>query len=368
MSPDNPDDTATATVERFAKGLLRGKQSWALKINAPVRSLCTHGEFLIASCRDGSIMSFRVCGSEPHAVDSLRIGRSALCIAAHDRWLYVGTGGTDVEAYAFDGEAGCFACGADAQPTMRLEGHARSVTALCCTHENIHGPLQMGACVISSANDLSVRLWDAETGGALATLVEGVEAASSLCYADGVLLLCGHCAGAGSISLWERPSAGKLMQRARQRARDWCVAPPLSAVLADGSKAFKAAAAARAAEAARKRDLTCVHTFATGENSVHTAVLACAGAAALSASHSGEVQVWDLRARRLSSQQTTEVWHHERPLTALALLESDGVVCSASSDGMLRATWLLRADDEAAGAEEENARPTLEAGWADTGL
>ena len=74
--------------------------------------------------------------------------------------------------------------------------------------------------------------------------------------------------------------------------------------------------------------IDCMHSFVTAGNRVHTAIQATGGAAVLSASHTGELQVWDVPRQRLAAELSVAALGHSAPLSAIAF--AGDALCTAS--------------------------------------
>ena len=97
----------------------------------------------------------------------------------------------------------------------------------------------------------------------------------------------------------------------------------------------------------------CLHTFPLGSNQVHSASLAPGGLAAISASHTGELQCWCVDVASPSEVQSWTYKHlgHTEPIRALAMLGD--IIVTASSDRTLR---VARCAETAHGGEHGRQR------------
>ena len=214
-----------------------------------------------------------------------------------------------------------------------------------------------GGLLYSAGNDQTIRLWSCSSCAAVGIVAQNITVPSSLSIESeaGVLLSASHL-GAGQISVWTLPTllAGAAHAASvRESLSRACVAPMVAALgallpalratvrgdrnpVASKPTATDEAAARSAASSATISSLDCVHTFPLGSNLVHSAVLAPGGLAALSASHTGEVMVWDLE--RLREQPDAcwgpEHFGHSEALRGIALVGA--AVCTIANDRMLR--------------------------------
>lgn len=252
----------------------------------------------------------------PLLVAQLALARPATCLACDSfgsgAAVFCGAGASSVERLHFSlgaaqGDKGSLAI-VDGDQTPRVPSQKARVTALAAADGWLY----------SIGNDFCIRMWDIQTGGHWRTLAEGVSPASSLAVAaGGQLLLSASHEGAGAISMWRFMSS----VRSAERGRAWCLAP-LAALAGLGANA------AGLTETALQ-GLECVHSFALAGDMVHVAALLPGECAALSASHTGEIKVWDLVRKRLTAEYDAAHFGHATALSALALVGR--AVCSACS-------------------------------------
>ena len=307
---------------------------------------------VLAASRDAMLLVIELFSAmEPPKVRcQYQLQRAAFALAADSdssgtALIFVGTGSHEIERFVLRGTS--IAPPSDGTPPM-LVGHGRgAVTALAANN----------GLLCSAGNDMTLRLWDGRAGVALALLASGVEPPVSLSLlSEYSLLLSASNAGAGAISVWRLPS---LFAAASSSGgvRELCIAPVVSAML--GGVARATSLLNGGANAALRGDsrhgggggggtdampslgggsMECLHTFALGTNRVHAVCLAPGGLAALSASHTGELQCWGwtalLEAPCEVQQWTYKHLGHTEPIRALTLV-GDTVV-TASSDRTLR--------------------------------
>ena len=311
---------AASSAHELSEACEARKESWALpRIAAPVTDLTTAGGFLFAATRDAELHMYDlkpamstgiVPATAPQCIDSVRLERSVRCLAASSSTIYSADGGCAIERRNW---------GADGLGPERLGeslgGHKRPVTALAVSN----------GLVYSAANDMTIRVWDELDGRPLAVLVDDVEPPTSLSVAGADVLTATSTSG-GCMAMWH-------YSRAVMATRDWCSIPPLVVgVLRAALPSVVGRSRGDAAEAVTF-GLECVHSYVQAEDPVHRAVHATGGAA-LSASLSGQVQVWDLTTRQLVREWSASHFGHELPLVALAMVGE--LICTASSDGTLR--------------------------------
>ena len=284
------------------------QKSWALPISTPVTSMSSHDQYLFAAVRSGQLHLYNMSqvsdGSAPELVATALLARAARCIATGQAAVFIANGGCAIQCHPWTPTAGV-----DAEPSLALCGHSRAVTALAARD----------GLVYSAANDMSVRLWDQMSGQLIAHLAQDIEPPSSMAALGSSVLTASHASG-GSLALWRY----SLVQA---RAREWCALPPMlrgALALGDSSGAHSS-----------NSELRCVHTFVEAPSRIHVVALHPVAAAALSASLTGEVAVWDTQSRSKAGEWRHDRFGHEAPLSAVALLP--GVVCTASLDGVLRA-------------------------------
>ena len=316
-----------ASPEAFEAALDNMQNSWTLSQHtASVTSLAVVGRLLFSAAWDRQIHLYDIEQLPPRQLAIYQSERAAIAIAATASYVFAAMGGAEVETISWSASEQMFL-----EMVTPLRGHTRAVTALAVCDNLLY----------SSANDLTVRLWDASTLRQLAVLAEGTPPFGSLSVAGDVILATAH-AGGGCVSVW------RFSQMA-VKAREWCALPPLLAGLADrlslaslsgraaspGPDGGAADGGAAAQSVAVSRDLDCVHSFVENGNLFRCVVHAGAGSgAALSASTSGEVQVWDVARQRKAAEWQFDHFGHDAPVTALAVC-GDRVI-TASSDLTLR--------------------------------
>lgn len=301
-----------------------------------------------AASRDGflSIVDIFAARHAPQLRCTLALERAALCLAVDDDGsataLFVGTGSSVIERYVVTSTA--IVAPADEEPSQ-LIGHGRgAVRALAAS----------AGLLYSAGRDMTIRLWDCRLCVALAVLATGVDAPIFLSASgEARLLLATSHSAAGAISLWRLPT---LLTAAGGSRRDSCLAPVVSAVLSGVARASGGLAKAAderggswwrggggesdAAASAGGGGLECLHCFALASNQVQAACLTPDGLACLSASLTGEMQVWDLERPRevRAGAWTFKHLGFTEPVRALASV-GDAVV-AASGDRTLRVARL----------------------------
>ena len=315
-------------ADSVAAALENLQQSWTLTIHtAVVTSMCSW-EMTLLSC--GWDLKLNVTdlrpvvesGEPPMHIGSLDLPHAATSCAASRSRIFLACGSSEIEVISWSsGDA--MLIGWDAP----LRGHTRAVTAVAASDTLLY----------SSANDMSIRMWDASSGRAIATLGHNVEPCGTLSVAGDWILSTAQAGGRG-ISLWKH----SLLQA---RAREWCAVPAICEQLLGGGKAGDGAPAKRS-------ELRCVHTFVETGNAIHAAVLAGGEHAALSASQTGEVQVWDLQRLRRAASHTHAHFGHESPLVAVALIGD--AICTAGRDLTIR---VVRAPTKKAEPRRKRAAP-----------
>lgn len=314
---------------------------------------CGHDAVLVSlhSRADGkgmlSVYSVSKGIAAPKLESSYELPRVARCIA----FSYVAVGIAAIpEGAIFYGNGSCDVCRlrlyseyaiegfGENDDASRLIGHQRgAVTALACSGQTLY----------SAGTDMTVRLWDAAQGIQLAVVAQDVDPPSCISVlADSTrdVLMAGFSA-AGFVSMWRTP----MLFASTSGLREWCISPLMAAAVGTcGIWNKRRVTAAAAAAAARSEDsssirgegirtaLECHHTFPLGLNRVHTAILLPGGLAAISASHTGEVQCWDTaNLCEVASWQYGPLFGHEQPVTALAMI-GDSIIVTASDDRTLR--------------------------------
>jgi WD40 repeat protein len=333
------------TAAQLAARVSDPEQSWSVPTRHVVNCITAAGLDLIAAAtRDGSLVVYRIfeldtrhC-CQPQRLSTHQLEHAAICMAADDASssLFLGVGGADIARLELIATTGTISRDVTAQE-MPLMTHGRgAVTALAA----------VTGLLYSAGNDLTIRLWDTRTRVALAVLASNVAPPpTSLCVpADTELLLSTQSAGAGAISLWQLPPLLSGGSGGKSVLREWCIAPVISAVA--GLSASRGAAAAKAAARADTVGggdaLDCKHTFPLGANQVHSITAAAGGAAAISASLTGEVQVWDLERLRETKELSFSALGHRESIRAVALI-GDALV-TAASDRTLRVARCPRKD------------------------
>eukprot|EP00966_Prymnesium_polylepis_P150345 3472658-Prymnesium_polylepis.1 len=177
-----------ANAADLARGVERLQQSWILPgVDPawPVVALCAWDTYVLAAARNRSISLYDVApavasAAAPRLVVQCLAARAVQCLAASGSVAYLVDGGNDVSCHHWSA-----AGGVEGTPHARLVGHTRAVTALAYAD----------GLVYSGANDLSVRLWDAETGNLVATLAQDLEPPSSLSVLESIILSASHIGG-----------------------------------------------------------------------------------------------------------------------------------------------------------------------------
>lgn len=301
-------------AEDLARGIDRLQQSWILPgVDPlwPITALCVWEPFLLAAARDQAVNLYDISpttssAAAPEIVKSVRVQRAVLCLAASSSIAYFADGSSSIACHRWSRN------GVESAPESWLVGHTRPVTAIAHSEGLIY----------SASNDLTVRLWDVASGQVIATLAQDIEPPSSLSVVDAKILSASH-AGGGCLALWQY----SFLQAA---AQEWCsILPLLGALFVRAPQALDHAAEPRTSQ------MDCVHTSVQSENRIHCAVHAGADVA-LSASLTGQIQVWDLQSFNKVGEWHYEHFGHESPLSAIALLSD--LVFTASMDGTLRLT------------------------------
>ena len=296
-------------------------------------------DMVVAGSRDALLLLIDLSGAQqpPRLRCSYALERPAMALAADvnevgsgPSHLFVSTGSNAIERLVLSGVE---ITAPDDDLPAQLVGHGRgAVTALAASN----------GLLCSTGNDMTIRLWDGHACVALALLASGVAGppCSLSISSDARLLLSASHAGAGAISVWQLPTL--LAAASSGGSRDRCLAPVVSAFL--GGLARVSGNLKGADEGVRHGggggdvsvggSLECLHTFALGSNQVHAGCLAAGGAAAISASHTGELQCWDVERPREVQAWTFKHLGHTEPIRALALV-GDALV-TASSDRSLR--------------------------------
>ena len=312
-----------------------------------VLTQCGH-DVVAAGSRDGLLMLIDLCQDGPkRRCVYEKLERPAVALAAD--WddgggpshLFVSTGSSDIERLVVDAD---IAAPADELPE-RLVGHSRGAVTALAANDGL---------LCSAGNDMTVRLWDSRACVALALLATDVEPPCALALCSEVrLLLSASYAGAGALSVWRLPT---LLAAAGKGKRDHCLAPVVSAVVGGLARVSGSLAGAGSDGSRHGGSLRggarwlggggeetasaggvggaceCVHTLPLASNQIHAVCVAPGGLAALSASHTGELQCWslDMEAERFQEEKAWGFAHvgHSEPIRALALVGDALVTCS----------------------------------------
>ena len=328
---DEPEQAAN-----LAARLASPSSSWHLSTSGAIVCLTTVEQRLLASARGGRIAIYDlrpIWNSEPprllsSSVPSCTITHAATCMTCMAGAVDIGgttvfmgsratvfcaAGGSEIHLVEVNLDTGVLQ---DPSPASisRLDTPSRAVvTAL----ESRKGH------VYSAGNDLCIRMYDGHSGAMLRVLAEGLSPATSLSFIPDRRQLVSTCHdGAGAISVWRLP----VLFVSHAVTRGWCLS--LGPVLRQHFGSAHDAATTEPALDTKQAALDCLHTFALAGNQVHTTVQATGGFAAVSASHTGELQVWDLERWRLAGEWTSAHLGHVAPISSLAL--SGDAVCSAS--------------------------------------
>lgn len=365
---------AAESAPSFANRLGNPSRIYSHELTAKVACMCTCGpDAVVVGLKAvegrgmGSLAIFSVSRGEaaPKLMSTIDIARAPRCVAfayvavgiaaIPEGALFYSAGTCDIQRLRVVDEHYSIESYED-EDAGRLVGHARgAVTALACSGQSLY----------SAGTDMTVRLWDAAAGVHLAVLAQDVDPPSSLSVApDGIrTVLMAGVAGAGFISIWRTP----MIFAGASGLREWCLSPIMvAAAVANcgGTRQQQKRRGDANADSAKggRAELECEHSFPLDRNRVHTAVLLPGGGAILSASHTGEVQMWDAVGRReIASWPYQRLFGHEEPVAALAVL-GDSIVVTASDDRTLRVARCPTLDEfnrevEAGGGEAQTALP-----------
>ena len=111
-----------------------------------------------------------------------------------------------------------------AKPVLALEGHSRSIRALCLLEDN--------TTLLSAGTDQSVRVWDLKSGKLIRSMNQHIKPIHALAMRPGVdgLPMIASTAGDRTIRFWQ-PTVGRMVRYVRLDAE------PLDiAWLSDGSR------------------------------------------------------------------------------------------------------------------------------------